>query len=161
MKCRNLILSMLALVVIMLPALSAEPSTYEISEDKVYELMLTDYEEACKVMKRLRQESGLPQWQLDITEGDLHFNNGKWRLALEYYTRASSSPDLTKDKERSLELIHRQISCYDCLHDDAAKSDLCKELYKKANEMGNAPMQSIALFNLGKTTYLQENKESG
>lgn len=160
MMRRYVILSMLTLVVSMLPALSAEPST-EISEDKVYELMLTDYEQACKVMERLRQESDLPQWQLDIIEGDLHFNNGKWRLALDFYTRASSSSDLEKDKERSLELIHRRISCYDCLHDDVAKSPLCKELYEKASEMGNAPMQSIALFNLGKTTYLQENKETG
>ncbi|MGN1233154.1 MAG: helix-turn-helix transcriptional regulator [Candidatus Cryptobacteroides sp.] len=154
------LLSILALAVSLLPSPAAEPSD-EISEDKVYELMLTDYEQACRVMERLRQESGLPQWQLDITEGDLHFNNGKWRLALEFYTRASSSPELAKDAERSLELIHRRISCYDCLHDDVSKSALCKELYEKASEMENAPMQSIALFNLGKTTYLQENKESG
>ena len=160
MKFSYLILSFFALTAMILPA-RAEESSDEISEDKVYELMLTDYDQACNVMERLRQESGLPQWQLDITEGDLHFNNGKWRLALEFYTRASSSPNLAKDTERSLELIHRRISCYDCLHDDVAKSALCKELYDKASEIGNTPMQSIALFNLGKTTYLQENKESG
>ena len=158
MKFRILIISLIAAIAVQYPAFSQEA---EISEDKVYELMFTDYEAACKMMEQLRKQGELPQWQLDITEGDLHFNNGKARLALEYYTRASSAKELAADKERELDLIHRRISCYDAIHDDAAKTALCQELYDKAGACGNAPMQSVALFNLGKTAYLQEDKQQG
>ena len=106
MKFRILIISLIAAIAVQYPAFSQEA---EISEDKVYELMFTDYEAACKMMESLRQQSELPQWQLDITEGDLHFNNGKARLALEYYTRASSAKELAADKERELDLIHSRI----------------------------------------------------
>ena len=158
MKFRILIISLIAAIAVQYPAFSQEA---EISEDKVYELMFTDYEAACKMMEQLRKQGELPQWQLDITEGDLHFNNGKARLALEYYTRASSAKEVAADKERELDLIHRRISCYDAIHDDAAKTALCQELYDKAGACGNAPMQSVALFNLGKTAYLQEDKQQG
>lgn len=158
MKFRILIISLIAAIAVQYPAFSQEA---EISEDKVYELMFTDYEAACTMMESLRQQSELPQWQLDITEGDLHFNNGKARLALEFYTRASSAKEVAADRERELDLIHRRISCYDAIHDDAAKTALCRELYDKAGAAGNAPLQSIALFNLGKTAYLQEDRQQG
>lgn len=158
MKFRILIISLITAIAVQHPALAREA---EISEDKVYELMFTDYDAACTMMDELRRQSGLPQWQLDITEGDLHFNNGKARLALEFYTRASSAKEVAADRERELDLIHRRISCYDALHDDAAKTALCRELYDKASAAGNAPLQSIALFNLGKTAYLQEDRQKG
>lgn len=156
MKFRILIISLIAALAAQHPAFTQET---EISEDKVYELMFTDYEAACTMMESLRRQSELPQWQLDITEGDLHFNNGKYRLALEFYERASESGQ--PDEEKQLDLIHRRISCYDAIHDDAAKTALCRELYDKAGAAGNAPLQSIALFNLGKTAYLQEDRQQG
>ena len=158
MKSKLLLIFITALIAGAAP-LPAKES--EISEDKVYELMFTDYDAACRMMESLREEADLPDWQLDITEGDLHFNNGKARLALEFYTRASSAKEVAADKERELDLIHRRISCYDAIHDDAAKTALCQELYEKAGAAGNAPFQSIALFNLGKTAYLQEDKQQG
>ena len=156
MKFRILIIPLIAALAAQHPAFTQET---EISEDKVYELMFTDYEAACTMMESLRRQSELPQWQLDITEGDLHFNNGKARLALEFYERASESGQ--PDEEKQLDLIHRRISCYDAIHDDAAKTALCRELYDKAGAAGNAPLQSIALFNLGKTAYLQEDRQQG
>lgn len=158
MKSKFLLIFITALIAGAAP-LPAKES--EISEDKVYELMFTDYDAACRMMESLREEADLPDWQLDITEGDLHFNNGKARLALEFYTRASSAKEVAADKERELDLIHRRISCYDAIHDDAAKTALCQVLYEKAGAAGNAPFRSIALFNLGKTAYLQEDKQQG
>ena len=49
MKFRILIISLIAAIAVQYPAFSQEA---EISEDKVYELMFTDYEAACKMMEQ-------------------------------------------------------------------------------------------------------------
>lgn len=51
------------------------------------------------------------------------------------------------------------VSCYDCLHDEVRKADYVKQLLEKAEACGNKVMQSVALFNMGKMIYYQEDKE--
>ena len=59
MKFRILIISLIAAIAVQYPAFSQEA---EISEDKVYELMFTDYDAACRMMESLREEADLPDW---------------------------------------------------------------------------------------------------
>ena len=53
------------------------------------------------------------------------------------------------------------ISCYDCLHDEAKKARYVRLLLQRAEQCGNMEMKSVALFNMGKMVYYQEDKPRG
>lgn len=140
-----------------------------LTEDCVYRYTFSNFPLACRIMDRLRQDALLPAHQLDITEGDLYFNNGYYHRALKHYHRAleaieklrtagTSIPTLNNDYMNQL---HRLISTYDCLHNDDQKARYISQLLLQADVSGNRAMHSIALFNLGKMEYYQGNKPEG
>lgn len=52
-----------------------------------------------------------------------------------------------------MELLYRQISCHDWLHNESSKMRCVKPLMNLARKTGHRPMESIALFNMGKSLY--------
>lgn len=60
-----------------------------------------------------------------------------------------------------MNLLHRLVSCYDCVHNEARKSEYLSMLMKKAKSCNDKAMQAVALFNIGKTQFEQGNKKSG
>lgn len=129
--------------------------------DKVYFYMFSNTEKAGQILKQMRQRKMAPVHELDIAEGDLLFNNGKYNAALPFYKRALKAKQVRNNDKEYMEQLHRMVSCYDCLHDEAKKAEYVKKLLKKAEACGNKPMQSIALFNMGKMVYYQEDKKKG
>ena len=57
-----------------------------------------------------------------------------------------------------MELLHRQISCYDGLHGETGKMRCVGLLMDLAKRLGDRPMESIVLFNLGKSLHYQGDK---
>ncbi len=151
----------IAWVLAMLVAVAAPTPADSISEDRVYELMLSDFDEALRVMDALRGKGNVPAYRLDITEGDLYFNNGKYYQALKYYNRALEASEVQRNDTLYMEQLHRLISSYDCVHNDTQKTICIRLLLEKARDCGDRAMESIALFNMGKTVYLQENRTEG
>ena len=132
-----------------------------LTEDHVYEYTFTNFPLACRIMDQLRERNLLPPHQLDITEGDLYFNNGYYHRALKVYRRALDSDSVRLNDTEYMEQLHRMISTYDCLHNDVKKTKYVRLLLDKAQACGNHPMHSIALFNMGKMLYYQGNRERG
>lgn len=132
-----------------------------ITADYVYEYTFSDFDKALQIMGKLRKRNSLPGFKLDITEGDLYFNTGKYYQALKFYGRALQSDSIQADDQQNMEQIHRMISCYDCLHNETKKAQYVEMLLKKSKQCGNEAMQSVALFNMGKMLYYQGNKEKG
>lgn len=132
-----------------------------ITADYVYEYTFSDFDKALQIMGELRKRNSLPKFKLDITEGDLYFNTGKYYQALKFYGRALQSDSIQADDQQNMEQIHRMISCYDCLHNETKKAQYVEMLLKKSKQCGNEAMQSVALFNMGKMLYYQGNKEKG
>lgn len=132
-----------------------------VSEDNVYEYTFSDFDKARQIMQQLRTRKSLPAFRLDITEGDLYFNTGRYYQALTFYHRALLNDSVATDDRRYMEQVHRLISCYDCLHNEVKKTYYVERLLKKAEQCGDVAMQSIALFNMGKMLYYQGNKEKG
>ena len=130
-----------------------------ITADYVYEYTFSDFDKALQIMGKLRKRNSLPGFKLDITEGDLYFNTGKYYQALKFYGRALQSDSIQADDQQNMEQIHRMISCYDCLHNETKKAQYVEMLLKKSKQCGNEAMQSVALFNMGKMLYYQGNKE--
>ena len=132
-----------------------------VTEDNVYHYMFSDTPKAESIMKSLRERKKLPDWELDYIEGDLYFNTVRYYRALKFYKRVIDSNKAKKDDKLQMELLHRMISCYDCIHNEAKKGEYVEKLMKKAQECGDKAMQSVALFNLGKSIYSQGNHEEG
>ncbi|WP_455665052.1 helix-turn-helix domain-containing protein [Phocaeicola sp.] len=132
-----------------------------ITDDYVYDYTFSDFDKAERIMQELRKRKKLPDYRLDITEGDLYFNTGQYYRALKFYKRALESDSVRLDDNRTMEQTHRLISCYDCLHNETKKAQYVGILMKKAEQCGNKEMQSVAMFNMGKMLYYQGNKERG
>ena len=132
-----------------------------LTKDHVYEYTFSNFPLACRIMDRLRADATLPAHRLDITEGDLYFNNGYYHRALKCYQRALESDSVRLRPDDLMEQLHRMISTYDCLHNDTKKAEYVRLLLNKADAAGNHAMHSIALFNLGKMIYYQGNKPTG
>lgn len=132
-----------------------------ITDDYVYEYTFSDFDKAERIMQELRKRKSLPEYRLDITEGDLYFNRGYFHRALKLYKRALDNDSVRLNDERFMSQLHRLISLHDNLHNDVEKARYVDMLLKKAEQCGNAAMKSVALFNMGKMVYYQGNKEKG
>lgn len=132
-----------------------------LTDDYVYEYTFSNFDKAVQIMKELRKRDAYSQYRLDVTEGDLYFNTGRYLQALKYYKRVMESDTLLNSDKQYMEQVHRMISCYDCLHDEAKKAVYVRLLLQKAEACGNMEMKSIALFNMGKMVYYQEDKPRG
>lgn len=132
-----------------------------ITDDYVYEYTFSDFDKAVRIMAELRKRNTLPQFRMDVTEGDLYFNTGRYLQALKFYRRVLESDSVRNNDREYMEQVHRMISCYDCLHDEAKKANYVRLLLQKAEECGTVEMKSIALFNMGKMVYYQEDKPRG
>ena len=132
-----------------------------LTDDYVYEYTFSDFDKAVQIMKELRKRDTYSQYRLDVTEGDLYFNTGCYLQALKYYKRVMESDTVRGSDKEYMEQVHRMISCYDCLHDEAKKANYVRLLLQKAEQCGNKEMKSIALFNMGKMIYYQEDKPRG
>jgi AraC-like DNA-binding protein len=132
-----------------------------ITDDYVYDYTFSDFDKAERIMQELRKRKKLPDFKLDVTEGDLYFNTGQYYRALKFYKRALNNDSVRLDDNRTMEQIHRMISCYDCLHNENKKAQYVDMLMKKAEQCGNKEMQSVAMFNMGKMLYYQGNKDKG
>lgn len=132
-----------------------------LTKDHIYQYTFSDQDKARSIIKAMREKNLETDFVLDIAEGDLYFNNGKYNDALVFYTRALHSKSDQNTPSEYMEQLHRMISCYDGLHDEAKKAEYIKLLLDKAEQTGNKEMKSIALFNMGKMIYYQEDKQRG
>ena len=132
-----------------------------LNEDHVYKYLYTDRAKSEQIMAEMRRRRTLPAWELDYIEGDLNYNTGRSHEALKHYKAALESSHVKGNDTLRMDLLHRQISCYDGLHDEVNKVRCVDRLMALAKKSGNKPMESIALFNMGKSLHYQGSKERG
>lgn len=132
-----------------------------LTEDHIYKYLYTDRSKSERIMAEMRRRSTLPAWELDYIEGDLNYNTGRNREALKHYNAALESRHAKGNDTLRMELLHRLISCYDGLHDEVNKMRCTGQLMELAKKLGDKPMESIALFNMGKSLHYQGDKKRG
>lgn len=130
-----------------------------LTKDHVYELSLLNPEKAEKILDKIREKKKMPEFMIDIVEGDLYYNNGRLRQALISYKRAMQSDSVQMNDVHYMEQLQRLISCYSYLNDVKENIQCIELLMKKAEATNNKEMQSVALFNMGKVLYYQQDKE--
>lgn len=132
-----------------------------LTEDYLYEYTFTDFGKARRIIERMRERKMLEPYRLDIAEGDLYFNTGRYHQGLRYYRRAFESDVVRKSDAEYMDVLHRMISSYDCLHDEERQAECTELLLRKARACNDTAMESVALFNMGKMLCYQEDKERG
>lgn len=132
-----------------------------VNEDHIYKYLYTDRSKSEQIMKEMRLRKTCPAWELDYIEGDLNYNTGRYSKALVHYHAALESKHVKKNDTLRLELLHRQVSCYDGLHDETNKVRCVEAMIQLARKLQDKPTESIALFNMGKSLYYQGDKEQG
>ncbi len=132
-----------------------------VTEDKVYEYTFSNTPLAEQIMAELRKQGKQSVHELDITEGDLYYNTGRFIMATRFYKNALDAKPIKKDMWKTMKILHRLISCYDGLYDEEKKAETVKLLMRDAKQVGDRGMESIALFYLGKSLHEQGTKERG
>lgn len=132
-----------------------------LTEDYLYEYTFTDFGKAQRIIGEMRKQKKLEPYRLDIAEGDLYFNTGRYHQGLRYYKRAFESDAVLKDDVEYMDVLHRMISSYDCLHEESEQARCTELLLEKARSVGNTAMESVALFNMGKMLCYQEDTKRG
>ncbi len=154
---------LLALLWCALPLFAADATLPDsmVTEDMVYEYTFSDTPLAEKIMAELRKRGKQPSHELDITEGDLYYNTGRFILATRFYKNALDAKAVKKDVQKTMKVLNRLISCYDGLYDEGQKAKTVRLLLRNAKQAGDKGMESIALFYLGKSLHEQGAKERG
>lgn len=132
-----------------------------VTEDKVYEYTFSDTPLAERIMEELRRQGKQPSHELDITEGDLYYNTGRFIMATRFYKNALVAKPVKRDAQKTMKVLHRLISCYDGLYDEERKAETVKLLLHFAKQAGDKGMESVALFYLGKSLHEQGSKNRG
>ena len=132
-----------------------------LTEDKVYEYTFSNTLLAEKIMAELRKQGKQSAYELDIAEGDLYYNTGRFIMATRFYKNALAAKPVKQDMQKTMKLLHRLISCYDGLYDEERKAETVRLLMRDAKQVGDKGMESIALFYLGKSLHEQDTKERG
>lgn len=106
-----------------------------LTEDYLYEYTFTDFDKARSIIGEMRRRKKLDPYRLDIAEGDLYFNTGRYRQGLRYYERAFESDAVLKDDAEYMDVLHRMISSYDCLHEESEQARCTELLLEKARSV--------------------------
>lgn len=130
-----------------------------LTKEYVYELTFTSPQKAKKILDIIREKEKMPEFLINIIEGDLYFNNSRYRQALSYYNKAWKSDSVQMNNSYYMEQLHRIITCYGFLNNMAQKKAYVELLMAKADSCDNDIMLSIAQFNTGKILYYQGNKD--
>jgi AraC-like DNA-binding protein/Ca2+/Na+ antiporter len=129
--------------------------------DLVYEYTFTDINKAKKIMDEMRRNKERPEYELNLIEGDLYFNRGKYFEALRLYKRAYHDKSLDEKKVKPAELLRRIIMSYDGTRNNTMALYYSHQLLKRGNEANDNAMKSIATFSIGKIIHFKGEKQKG
>ena len=132
-----------------------------VTEDNVYRYTFSDTELSERIMAELRRRGSQDDYEMDITEGDLYYNTGRFFIATRFYRDALEAKAVNRDQQKTMKLLHRLISCYDGMYDEQRKAETIEILMSKAKQSGDRGMESVALFQLGKSLHEQGEKSRG
>ena len=130
-----------------------------LSIDHVYNVTFIDPDLGHRILREMRERGLYTPYELNLTEGDLYVNNYKYQQAVIYYRRLLDNDSVRLDRENRMELYHRMMTCFDGIHDEDEKERYARLLLKEAEAVEDVPMQSVALFAIGKSLRYYGNKE--
>ena len=150
----GMLLCMLCFVCPVLRAGGTMPDSL-LTIDHVYNVTFTDPDLGHRILREMRSRKMYTPYELNLAEGDLYVNNYKYQQAMVYYRRILNSDSVRLNRKNRLGLYHRMVTCFDGIHDEDGKERCARLLLKEAEAEKDAPMQSVALFAIGKSLRYQ------
>jgi len=97
-------------------------------------------------LDKLREIPGLPLYQLNRIEGDIHFNQGDYFEALKFYKRALYDQEATPNDDFQMKIIKRLFLCYDYTDNFQRMAYYADRLGELALKNHNKTMTAISDF---------------
>ena len=131
------------------------------TRDAAYRYMFVDPGKSREIISAMRARKTLPEWKLDLAEGNLCFSKCLFNNALSLYTKVyNSNATQTNDSLKKI-VLTRLIETYDIKFDEKNLPRYNHELYSIAKSENDTVHMAMALFMDGKRAHYQGKKEKG
>lgn len=124
----------------------------------VYRKSAKDLSAARKELILLRRTHNLPAHEVNLIEGDLFFNRGKYFDAIKYYKRALYDKVISQDVDWQKDLMVRLMPCYFAIGNIAGVERCSFRLERLARKSGDVHNQAEAIFFRGRCAYVRGSK---
>lgn len=124
----------------------------------VYRQSAKDLSAARKELILLRRTHNLPAHEVNLIEGDLFFNRGKYFDAIKYYKRALYDKVISRNVDRQKDLMVRLMPCYFAIGNIAGVERCSFRLERLARKSGDVHNQAEAIFFRGRCAYVRGSK---
>lgn len=160
MKNRWLLVSFFTMVMHLGMAAATYPDSL-LTRDAVYRYMFVDPGKSRGIIRTMRERKMLPEWKLDLADGNLCFSKCLFNKALSFYTKSYESEAVQSNDSIKMMLLTRLIETYDVMFDEKNLPRYTHELYDLAKSRKDTVYMAMALFMDGKRTHYQGHHEQG
>lgn len=105
--------------------------------------------------------SVVPDWKLDMKEGEQHYDQRQYLKAVACFERVRSNPAVSGSVDVELQLLRHLMYCYDALYNQNELINSILRLRKKARDCNNKAYESMSLFMGGKWLHYTGRRERG
>ena len=132
-----------------------------LTRDAAYRYMFVNPNQSKEIIGTMRSRKALPNWKLDLAEGNLCFSQCLFNKALSHYMDAYRSEAVQSNDSLKMLVLTRLIETYDVKFDEKNLPRYTHELYDLAKSRKDTVYMAMALFMDGKRTHYQGNQEKG
>lgn len=126
----------------------------------IYQYTITDIKHAQSLMQELRKRGDKKNYELNLIEGDIHFNRCDYYEALNFYKRAIYDTQISDSTDWKKDLLLRITPCYLALRDATNMEYFANELYELSVQTKDEEYEIIALFSLGRMYHLAKQPQT-
>lgn len=128
---------------------------------KSYLFFITSHDTAQAIIKTLRERKAVPEWRLDLAEGDMYYNARRYLTALTYYNKVDGREEISDSTHIQLIFLKRMMDCYDELLDSDHLVRTLMRLRTLAERNHNKAFEAMTYFTSGKWHHINGQKELG
>ena len=128
---------------------------------KSYLFFITSPDTAQAIINTLRERKAVPEWQLDLAEGDMHYNARRYLTALTYYNKVDGREEISDSTHIQLIILKRMMDCYDELLDSDHLVRTLMRLRNLAESNHNKAFEAMTYFTSGKWHHTNGQKKLG
>ena len=128
---------------------------------KSYLFFITSPDTAQAIINTLRERKAVPEWQLDLAEGDMHYNARRYLTALTYYNKVDGREEISDSTHIQLIILKRMMDCYDELLDSDHLVRTLMRLRNLAERNHNKAFEAMTYFTSGKWHHTNGQKKLG
>ena len=128
---------------------------------KSYLFFITSPDTAHAIINTLRERKAVPEWRLDLAEGDMYYNTRRYLTALTYYNKVDGREEISDSIHIQLIILKRMMDCYDELLDSDHLVRTLMRLRTLAERNHNKAFEAMTYFTSGKWHHINGQKELG